>query len=128
MCIDPLGRTGSFLLGNVVHAIHQTNIGKKPEFDKKFKPLLNRGIIRNPPVTNFRKFIESGAEFIPGLVRAKHIGSMFTFRTVLPRLEKTDARPTVVTKIDSKTATIFSGKIGNCVEAADEVLALVKEI
>ena len=103
-------------------------VATKKYTSPKFKPLLNRGIIRNPPVTNFRKFIESGAEFIPGLVRAKHIGSMFTFRTVLPRLEKTDARPTVVTKIDSKTATIFSGKIGNCVEAADEVLALVKEI
>ena len=92
MCIDPLGRTGNFLLGNVVHAIHQTNIGKTPEFDKKFKPLLNRGVVRNPSVTNFKKFIESGSKFIPGLAKAQHVGSMFTFRTVLPKLEKTDAR------------------------------------
>ncbi|MBI2670130.1 MAG: FAD-dependent oxidoreductase [Candidatus Yanofskybacteria bacterium] len=125
MCVDPLGKTGMFLLGNVVHAIHQTNIGKKPEFDKKFKPLLNRGIVSNPSVTNFKKFIESGSEFIPGLVKATHVGSMFTFRTVLPHKEKTDERPTVVSKIDDKTVSIFSGKIGNCVEAADEVLATV---
>ena len=128
MCLDPMGRTGNFVLGNVSHAIHQTNIGKKPEFDKKFGPLLNRGIIRNPPVTNFKKFIESGAEFIPALVKAKHVGSMFTFRTVLPNKEKTDERPTVVTKIDPKTVTIFSGKIGNCVEAAEEVLAIAKNV
>ncbi len=127
MCLDPLGRTGNFLFGNVVHAIHQTNVGKKPEFDKKFKSLLNKGVIRNPLVTNFKKFIESGSQFIPGLARAKHVGSMFTFRTVLPHLEKTDARPTVVTKIDDKTVTIFSGKIGNCVEAAEEVLAIANE-
>lgn len=127
MCVDPLGATGNFLLGNVVHAIHQTNIGKKPEFDKKFKPLLNRGITCNPPVTNFKKFIESGSEFIPALAKAQHIGSMFTFRTVLPKLEKTDARPTLVTKIDDKTLTIFSGKIGNCVEVADGVLNIVNE-
>jgi hypothetical protein len=127
MCVDPFGRTGNFLLGNVVHAIHQTNIGRKPEFDKKFKPLLNRGVIRNPAVTNFKKFIESGSEFIPGLAKAKHVGSMFTFRTVLPKLEKTDARPTVVTKIDPKTVTIFSGKFGNCVEAAEEVLNIISE-
>lgn len=128
MCVDPLGSTGNFILGNVVHAIHQTNIGKKPEYDKKFKSLLNKGIIHNPPVTNFKKFIESGAEFIPALAKAKHIGSMFTFRTVLPNKEKTDERPTVVNQIDPKTITIFSGKIGNCVEAAEKTLSIVKKI
>lgn len=126
MCVDPMGRTGNFLLGNVVHAIHQTNIGKKPEFDKKFQPLLNRGIIRNPPITNFKKFIESGSQFIPGLAKAKHVGSMFTFRTVLPYKEKTDERPTVIANIDPKTVTIFSGKIGNCVEAAEDVLGIAR--
>ncbi len=128
MCVDPLGHTGNFILGNVVHAIHQTNIGKKPEYDKKFKPLLNRGIIRNPPVTNFKKFIESGIEFIPALAKAKHVGSMFTFRTVMPHKEKTDERPTIINKIDPKMVTIFSGKIGNCVEAAEKILLIVKEI
>lgn len=128
MCIDPFGRTGNFLLGNVVHAIHQTNIGENPEFDKKFKPLLNKGLIRNPPVTNFKKFIESGTKFIPELAKARHIGSMFTFRTVLPRLEKTDARPTLVSRIDNKTAAVFSGKISSCVEAAEKVAAMAKEL
>ena len=65
---------------------------------------------------------------MPGLARAEHIGSMFTFRTVLPNLEKTDARPTFVTKIDDKTVTVFSGKIGTCVEAAEEVLKIAQTI
>ena len=128
MCVDPMGQTGNFVLGNVVHAIHHTNIGVKPELPEEFKTLINRGIIRNPPITNFKKFIESGSEFIPALAKAKHVGSMFTFRTVLPYKEKTDERLTVVTMIDNKTATIFSGKIGNCVEAADEVLEKIKSI
>ncbi len=127
MCVDPLGKTGMFLLGNVTHAIHQTNIGQYPEYDPIYKKLLNKGVIKNPPITNFNKFIESGAEFIPGLAEAEHIGSMFTFRTVLPNLEKTDARPTVVTKIDNRTLTIFSGKIGNCVEAAEQAVAIVEQ-
>ncbi|MBI2062820.1 MAG: FAD-dependent oxidoreductase [Candidatus Yanofskybacteria bacterium] len=127
MCVDPFSKTGMFLLGNVVHAIHQTNIGPYPKFDPVFKKLLNKGIIKNPPVTNFSKFIESGSEFIPDLSKAEHVGSMFTFRTVLPHKEKTDERPTVVSRIDPKTITIFSGKIGNCVEAADEVLAAVNK-
>ena len=53
---------------------------------------------------------------------------MFTFRTVLPHKEKTDERPTVVTRINPKTVTVFSGKIGNCVEAADEVLKMIELI
>ena len=77
---------------------------------------------------DFKKFIEAGSEFIPALVKAKHVGSMFTFRTVLPYKEKTAARPTLVTKIDPKTVTIFSGKIGNCVEAAEEVTNMVRTI
>src|SRR3989338_2959865 len=60
MCIDPYGNSGLFLLGNVVHAIHQTNVGKYPLVDEKLKPFLNCGVVKNPPVTNFYRFIESG--------------------------------------------------------------------
>ena len=40
MCIDPLGDTGLHLLCNVVHEIHQTNIGKYPSINKKFVDLF----------------------------------------------------------------------------------------
>ena len=30
MCIDPLPDTKLSVLGNVIHAIHETNLGKKP--------------------------------------------------------------------------------------------------
>ena len=125
MCIDPLGDTGHFVLGNVVHAIHQTNIGKYPLIDNQFKSMLNKGIIRNPAVTNFPKFIESGVGFFPELKKAEHVGSMFTVRTVLPHQDKTDARPTIVSSMDHRTITIFSGKIANCVSAADEVAGMI---
>ena len=51
--IDPVGTTGLFILGNVVHTVHQTNIGKYPYVDSKFLSLLNRGIIKDPPITNY---------------------------------------------------------------------------
>ena len=127
MCVDPFGHTGLFVMGNVTHAIHQTNIGKHPIIDEKFKPLLNKGVIKNPSITNFSKFIESGAEFIPELKRAKHIGSMYTIRTVLPYQDKTDARPTLVGSVNHKTITIFSGKIANCVDAAEETVGIIEK-
>jgi len=50
---------------------------------------------------------------------------MYTIRTVLPNKDKDDARPTLVEKPDDKTFTIFSGKIGTCVSAAEEILEYI---
>jgi hypothetical protein len=125
MCVDPLGKSGLYVLGNVVHAIHAANVGQKPDVPMNLQLLLNKGVVKDPPVTNFKKFIEAGVPFIPLLREAVHVGSLYTVRTVLPRMEKTDARPTLVTAVDEKFIQIFSGKIGNCVEAAQEATALI---
>lgn len=126
MCLDPYGTSGYYLLGNVVHAIHFTNIGYLPSIPFRFKHLLNKGIITNPPFTNFKKFIESAEVFIPSISDAKRIGSMFTVRAVLPNKEKTDERPTIVKRLDEKTVSVFSGKLVNCVFAAQEVEKLIE--
>ena len=125
MCIDPLGNTGLHVMGNVVHAIHNTNTGKFPEYDKKFDELLNRGIVENPSITNIDKFINSAKKFFVDIDKLQHIGSMYTIRTVLPNKDKDDARPTLVEKPDDKTFTIFSGKIGTCVSSAEEILEYI---
>ncbi len=125
MCVDPLGTSGLYLLGNVVHAIHASNVGQRPEIPEHLRALLNHGVIKNPPHTRFGEFIEAGVPFIPLLKEARHEGSLFTIRTVLPRMEKTDARPTLVTPVGEKCVHIFSGKIGNCVEAARETVRLL---
>lgn len=127
MCLDPFGRTGLFVMGNVVHAIHQTNVGKVPVIDESYRPLLNAGIVTKPPVTRFRHMIESAAHFMPQVVDAEHVGSLFTIRTVLPGKEDTDERPTMINQIGDRIITIFSGKIGTCVEAARQVVRLIKE-
>jgi hypothetical protein len=125
MCIDPLGDTGLHLLCNVVHEIHHTNIGKYHTVDEKYSSLIDNGIITNPSHTNFAKFIESTVKFIPEIKNAKHIGSMFTIRAVPPRVEDTDARPTIVDVINEKIIVIFSGKITTCIDAAREVKKLI---
>jgi hypothetical protein len=125
-CIDPYGETGLHVMGNVVHAIHATNVGEFPIVPEEIKPLLNKGVINNPPVTNIKQFLEMAEKFMPDLKGAEYMGSMFTVRTVLPNVDKTDERPTLVSKIGNKIINVFSGKIGNCVDAADEVLKLVR--
>ena len=58
MCIDPLGDSGLHVMGNVVHAIHSTNVGKFPEYDSKFDELLNKGIVKNKDKENEKKIDE----------------------------------------------------------------------
>lgn len=125
MCIDPYADTPYHVMGNVVHAIHHTNVGCHPEIPEGFEPLLNQGVVENPFITNIDKFLKSASQFFPGIEKAEHVGSMFTFRTVLPNVDKTDERPTEVHKVDDRNITIFSGKIGNCVDAAYQVAKIV---
>jgi len=125
--IDPVGTTGLFILGNVVHTVHQTNIGKYPYVDSKFLSLLNRGIIKDPPITNYELFIQSAAKFIPEIKKAKHFGSSFCIKAVLPYEQKTDTRPTLVNIVNDRTFTVFSGKIPTCVEVANNVISLIEK-
>ena len=126
MCIDPYGDTGKSLLGNVVHAIHATNIGHTPIIPEHIFPYLNQGIVSIKEISNFEKFIESGKSYIPCIDESKYIGSMFTIRAVLPYKDSSDERPTIVTRIDEKVINVFSGKIDTCVSAAEQVLELIK--
>jgi len=126
MCVDPFGYSNQFVLGNVVHAIHHTNVGKFPEIPADFESILDKGIVKNPAITNFKKFQETGSNFFPLFEKASHIGSMFTVRTVLPKIEDTDARPTLVRKISDNVISIFSGKIGNCVDASIQIEKIIE--
>ena len=71
------------------------------------------------------RFIESARTFFPDIDSAEHIGSMYTIRTVLPNKDKTDERPTIVSKEDNNFI-LFSGKIGNCVNAANKIIKGLK--
>lgn len=125
MCIDPYGDTGYHVMGNVVHAIHDSKIGNSYEVPKNFKKLVNNGIIKRPNPTNYKNFIKSASKFFYFLEDAIHIGSMYTTRVVFPYRDHDDARPTIVENIDDKYITVFSGKIPTCINAAKEVSKIV---
>ena len=122
MCFDPY-KDGYHVLGHVEHAIHSTNVGDYPMvLNKHIVGYLNNGIIHNPKVTKIQKFIDAGMEYFEDFDKLEHIGYMFTVRTVLEHRDNDDARPTIVTQENDKVYTIFSGKIGTCVQAANELV------
>lgn len=126
-CIDPYGKTGLTLMGNVTQAIHKRKIAKTLEIPKEYKGLLNNGIIKNPKITKIDGFLEDAEKYFPGIKNeAKHVGSMFTVRTVFPYREHDDARPTVIEEINSRLVVVISGKIPTCVDAAEQVLHIAK--
>lgn len=128
-CLDPLGTSKFHVLGNVRHAIHSSNIGISPEIPDKYVKFLNRGLI--PPseimdLTNIHKFLEQINLFLSDPGEIVHIGSMFTIRTVLPRREHDDARPTVITKHSEKLYSVFSGKIVAAVDTAQSLSSMIR--
>lgn len=123
MCIDPF-ENSYHLMGNVVHAIHETNIGTEPKVSDKYAPYLSREFSEAKNISKFNKFIESGKKYIPGLKDAEYIASKFVIRSVLPNVEDTDERPTIV-NMHENTVDVFSGKIDTCVSAAKQVVQLL---
>ena len=126
MGIDPVGQTGTFIIGDVIHTVCHRNVGKYPDIKPEFLPLLDKGMIKDPPITNFKSFIESGCRFMPDLKKSIHVGSSFCIKTVLPHSDRTDERPSIVRTINDKVITVFSGKIPTCVQVANKIVANVE--
>ena len=121
LSIDPVGAKNYFIIGDVVNTVHSRNVGKFPKIDEKFLPLLDKGLIKNPSITKLDSFLNSGSRFFPKFSEAKYVGSSFSIKTVLPEVNFTDDRPTLVERIDKNVITIFSGKISTCMDAANQV-------
>lgn len=125
LTLDPYGRTGLHLMTHVKHAIHSENIGIYPEFDEKLLSVIDKGIVKKPPFSNFKFFRESVREFVPGIRNIEYIGSMFTIKTVLPYVEKTDERPTLIEQVNSNLISVLGGKIVTCVSTANKISKLI---
>lgn len=122
---DPFGRTGLHLLGHVEHAIWERSYGNYPEIPTQLRSWVNWGVISNPLFTKWPIMRDASAEFIPAIAKAKHVGSMYTIRAVLIGKEETDARPTLVHRVDDQVLRIFSGKIPTAACAASQAVELL---
>jgi hypothetical protein len=123
--VDPFPGVGGHLMGHVEYAIWKRSFGVKPDIPHNLENYINKGIISNPEHTKWPAMQADGSRYIPMLEEAKHLGSMFTVRTVLKSVEETDARPTLVKRLDEKVVRIYSGKLPSAVDAAERALELV---
>ena len=107
-CVDPYGMTGNHLLGHVDKAIHCTAHGDRPftEIGKK----------------RWKGMLKDATRYMPFLADARHVESFYVNRAVQPDVDDTDERLTQVTVHDDQLISIFSGKLGTAVDAAQEVM------
>lgn len=121
-CIDPHGSTDLHVLGHVTETVHASNIGVAPSVPDHLRGWLRGGLVKSEH-SRFSRVVEAMAQYIPDVRMAEHIGSILTVRAVLPGMEKTDARPTLVDRVGENVIRVFSGKLGTAVVAAKRVMA-----
>ena len=118
VCVDPYLGTNYHLLSDVKLSKLETTVGKYPNFSHKNKKFINKGVIKNLKVSEFKNFIKRSSTYLPFLKDARYIGSMYVVRTIMKDKEKTDERTSVVQTHSNKIMSVLSGKWNNCVYLA----------
>lgn len=122
--VDPYGFSPFHVMGHVREAIWTRNTGEKPYVEPFMRSLFGR-VVQKPKHTKFPMMQWAAKDYMPAMQKAQHISSMYTIRAVLPNVDDTDERPTLVQQLDDQVIRVFSGKLTHCVDAAGQVLGLV---
>lgn len=130
--LDPIRRR--YALYDVELSVHHANVGLAPEIPAEYQDLVNRsslGPIRSP-LSRFDAMTASASRFLWGLDPGGmgvsiYFGSMWGIRAVLPDVDSTDERPTLIER-DGNSIYILSGKIGTAIQAADSVVAMASSM
>jgi hypothetical protein len=112
--IDPLGTTGTTVVGHVRSAVHGV--------EESYSNPWSTGIPRLSSKKD--EILREVSGFVPDIVNSNYLESMWAVRCV-PGQNKNDDRPTYCKKVDEKTILVFSGKISTCVMVANEVVDML---
>lgn len=121
--LDPLPGQARHMLYDVVHSVHASNVGRAPAVPGHLAPLLDRGLVHTPH-SNVTKMLATARRFLHGLADPRYCGSRFSLRAVLPGVDATDERPTLVEQ-DGNRLSVLSGKMDMSVWAARRVLEIM---
>lgn len=126
-CIDPMDDGDFHVLGHVTKTIHAENVGMGADIPAYLENMIDRAATPDWAYSRFRAVADDLGRYVPGVEQAEHVASALTVRAVLAGVEKTDARPTLVERMDGQVIKVFSGKLGTAVTAALEVVAMAEE-
>jgi len=127
--LDPYGRV--HMLYDVANSVHFAEVGYTPTVPAQYRQLVDGWGAPKTSQTNMKAMLDNAGRHLRGLdmsgrgVVVYH-GSMFSVRAVLPDVDDTDERPTLVER-DGTVVSVLGGKICTAVAASREVLRLVGE-
>lgn len=126
--LDPW-RRGLYALYDVKHSVHHANVGSAPEIPDEYAELIARPGLLRSDLTKHELMLESAGRFLRGLdpggrgVSIYH-GSMYSVRAVLPDVDATDTRPTLI-DVRGDQISVLSGKICTALAAAKSVRSAI---
>lgn len=123
MGFDPIDAERHALY-HVEHSVLHRSIGVHPELPDELTPLLDQGVVTAPRgISRFEAMRDHGQALFNGF-EPTYLGSMFVLRVVLTNVDATDARPTLVDRIDERTISVFSGKVVTAVDASRSIVEI----
>jgi glycine/D-amino acid oxidase-like deaminating enzyme len=115
--IAPYGNN-CHVLADVVHSVHVRSVGRmNPGFRDYPRGLVSARALP-PRMSRIAPILASTRRFLASLEGAVHVGSHFAVRVVVPGLDSTDARQTVVRWASPRVMSILSGKVSTSVDTA----------
>lgn len=128
--LDPYRKL--YTLYDVVHSVHHVMIGTTPDIPMVYKELLARPPKVTSPLSKKDLITESASRFFWGLSPygqhpSIYHGSLWSLRAVLPDVDNTDERPTLVKRDNDKVIRILSGKLCTAATVGSLVLDQILE-
>lgn len=116
------------ILYDVAYSVHHANVGSKPEIPAEYQHMIDLpGTVANPPssLSHFPAMVDSAGRFLRALSpRGRgvclYVGSIFKVRAVLPDVDGTDERPTLIRR-EGRVVYLLGGKIDTAVWAARQI-------
>src|SRR3989344_1211854 len=112
----PFGYSKNHLFYDVELSVLERTIGKTPNF--KFG--IDYYDTKKRRLERFNKYKEKWKYWIGEIKGCRYLYSMYTTRVVLPKVEKTDMRPTIIKELMPGFWQIFSGKVTTSVPGSIE--------
>jgi hypothetical protein len=125
--LDPLATRPGHLLYHVTHSVHAASVGLTPQIPAKLAHLVDAGVVYTP-VSRWRDMLTDARRFFPNLAGdVDYDGSLFTVRAVLPDVDDTDERPTLIRR-DGRLVWVLAGKLDGAPSAAAEIARVAETV
>lgn len=123
MTVLPFGQTGRYLLYHVAHSVVAEHVGPRMPAEWALKATSPARQVDEAAL--FERIRQACCRFVPALRDVRCSGFLEGPRMVLANRHQTDARPSIVRRVEPGYVTAFTGKIDHCIWVAEDIADLI---